>query len=370
MSLLALLPWIGLLAVPLLLRGRRRIREVAPAAAGPLVSIIVPARDEAGSIGACVATLLHSEYPRREVIVVDDRSGDGTGDIVRVMAARSEGALRAIEGEPLPAGWRGKAWACWQGYRAAEGELLLFTDADTRHEESLLGRAVAALEAGRDVLTLIPRFQASTFRAAAVLPHLWLGSMLRARLLGRERAPLAAHGQYMLVRRSTYEAVGGHEAVRRALVDDVALATRIARAGSQPLLAYAEDELEATPHDSVRGMVGEWTRRLGGERPVSGVAGRLLLLLIALGVLLLWVAPPVLLLGSLFGYAPTRLLGWASAATGLSAAFWLLVHGRLRIRLGPALIYPFGALAFAWLLGRLALRPPTVRWKGREYRAW
>src|SRR5690606_20229877 len=165
--LLSLLPWaLFVLWMPVLLRQRPRIAAYAPPTDGaaPLVSIIVPARNEAHNIAACVATLLDSAYPRREVIVVDDGSVDGTGDIARALAERSEGAVHVIDGAPLPAGWFGKPWACWQGYRAARGEVLLFVDADTRQEPELIGHAVGALEAERaDLVTVLPRQRLRTF---------------------------------------------------------------------------------------------------------------------------------------------------------------------------------------------------------------
>src|SRR5512138_164192 len=138
-----------LIVLPLLVRNRTRLEDVDSIRndEGSLVSIVVPARNEAGNIGACVATLLDSAYPRREIIVVDDGSTDGTGDIARILAERGEGMVRLIESAPLPDGWVGKCWACWQGYEAARGDVLLFTDADTRHDEALLGHAVGALRA-------------------------------------------------------------------------------------------------------------------------------------------------------------------------------------------------------------------------------
>jgi chlorobactene glucosyltransferase len=121
--------------VPILLAKRVRISGFSAPATddAPLVSIIVPARNESVNISVCVASLLNSLYPKSEIVVVDDGSVDGTGDIVRILADHAGGRLRLVEGNPLPEGWLGKPWACWQGYRQAAGDLLLFTDADTRH---------------------------------------------------------------------------------------------------------------------------------------------------------------------------------------------------------------------------------------------
>src|SRR5690606_9392515 len=159
--LLSLVPWaLFVLWTPALLRQRPRIAAYAPPAedAAPLVSIIVPARNEAHNIAQCVSTLLDSAYARREIIGVDDGSVDGTGDIARALAERSDGAVQVIDGAPLPEGWFGKPWACGQGYRASRGEVLLYVDADARQEPELIGHAVGALEAERaDLVTVLPR---------------------------------------------------------------------------------------------------------------------------------------------------------------------------------------------------------------------
>src|SRR5690606_20865796 len=181
----AALPWIAFaLVVPLLLRFRPRLdrHPPPPSDARPLVSIIVPARNEAENIGTCVATLVNTSYPQREIIVVDDGSTDGTTDIARLLAARSAGAIRLVEGEPLPDGWMGKCWACWQGYEVARGELLCFTDADTRHDDDLLGHAVGALTGtGADLVSVLPRQLMESFWERVVLPHIFTMISLRYR---------------------------------------------------------------------------------------------------------------------------------------------------------------------------------------------
>ena len=369
LEILAYVPWVLVLSLPLAVRKRERIVRfpARPAGATPLVSIIVPARDEAHVIGACVTTLLATEYPAREVIVVDDQSGDGTGDIARVLAEHSDGALRVIAGQPLPHGWLGKSWACWQGFKEAHGDLLLFTDADTRHDASVLVRAVNAMQhENADIVTLVPRYQAVSFWGVAVLPQLWLGSMLRRRglqLLGR--GPLSANGQFLLIRRDAYERTRGHEGVRRVIVEDAAMAERVAASGGRTLIAYAESELEARPTSTVRGMANEWTRRLGGTRPFTGFRARAALVLLALTGVVLWLVPPLTLLSSLLGPTDPAVLQWSAIVTAVSLAFWIAVHIKLRMPAGPAIVYPFGAIAVAWVLMRLAFRWKRLAWKGR-----
>src|ERR1044072_4988345 len=151
-------PWLLVLLVVLFRYATRRprLRDYEPLTTGPLVSVIIPARNEARNIERCVRSVLATDYSQIEVIVVDDRSTDGTAEIVEPATGRRPPLIRGAE--PPPAGWFGKQWAIMQGYLAATGDLLLFADADTRHERELIGRAVAALQAERvDLWFLLPR---------------------------------------------------------------------------------------------------------------------------------------------------------------------------------------------------------------------
>src|SRR5207253_4207054 len=136
---------------------RPRLSSYAPLVTGPLVSVIIPARDEAVNIEACVRSAVATDYQAVEVIVVDDRSTDGTPEIVERLAdgPESRGRARLVRGAELPAGWFGKQWALVQGYRAARGELLLFVDADTRQHPELIARAVGVLTTERVALVSV-----------------------------------------------------------------------------------------------------------------------------------------------------------------------------------------------------------------------
>ena len=149
------------------------------------MSVVVPARDEAVNIGSCVASLAASTYPDFELVVVDDRSSDGTATLARAMGPGNARALRVLDGTELPEGWLGKPWACAQGAAGATGELLLFTDADTVHGPDLLGRAVAALEEDRaDLLTVTGRQLMGSFWERLVQPQIFLMMIFRFHDIG------------------------------------------------------------------------------------------------------------------------------------------------------------------------------------------
>ena len=214
----------------------------------PLVSVLVPARNEAQRITPCLRSLRGQDYPNCEVIVLDDHSEDGTAQVVLDLgwSRDADAQRRLVEGQPLPVGWTGKNWACHQLAQAARGEYLLFTDADTAHAPGALGACVGhALDTQAALLSAWPRQETGTWSEKAVIPLVYvllLGALPHRMLHRLQRRPEyagwmspkrlatlgAANGQYVLFRRDAYEAVGGHAAVRDHLVEDVALGRLVA----------------------------------------------------------------------------------------------------------------------------------------------
>jgi chlorobactene glucosyltransferase len=375
---LSLVPWLVLLlAVPVLLTRRTRISAHAPPAPGEalLVSVIVPARNESVNISVCVASLLNSVYPRLEIIVVDDGSVDGTGDIVRILAEHSGGRVRLVDGEPLPDGWLGKPWACWQGYREARGELLLFTDADTRHDDVLLGHAVGALQRRAvDLVSVMPRQLMGSFWERLILPHIFTVLSMRYHDMDRinrtrKSEDVIANGQFMLFRREAYEAIGGHEALRAEVVEDQQLAQRVVATGGRIFIAHAHDLMDTRMYRSLGGIVEGWTKNLalGSRRAAPGWIAPAVPWLIVLFLAVAWVLPAGVLVASLFLPLAGKLVGWAVAATALGLLFWLVVHIWMRVPPFYAFGFPIGAGITALLFVRSALRGQRVEWKGRRY---
>lgn len=226
-----------------------RLRPGAGPEGTPRVSVLVPARNEALRIRACLESLVEQNYPSLEIVVLDDESQDATAEIVRAMGFIPDAGSnrRLLSGAPLPAGWTGKSWACHQLAEAASGQYLLFTDADTIHQPEAISSAMEAAQRFRaDLLTLWPHQTAVTFAekliipllfvvAGSYLPHWlliwaqrvpWLARMLGPILLARCST---AVGQFLLFRRERYVAMGGHRAVGGHLVEDIALAREIGK---------------------------------------------------------------------------------------------------------------------------------------------
>ena len=371
-ELLPALPWLVPFAViPRLAKLRPNLSD-SPTASDGLVSVIIPARNERAVIETVVTSVLASAYRPIEVLVVDDRSTDDTAARVGELARRDP-RLRLIAGEELPPGWYGKPWACLQGYRAARGDLLLFTDADTRHAPELLGRAVGALrETGADLLTIAPRQRCETFWERIVMPQIWLllGVRYHPARVNHARRPrdVIANGQFILMPRASYEAVGTHEAVRGDVAEDLALAQAVVGRGGRLHFAFAERLMETRMYQGLGALIEGWSKNvyLGGRRsfPEEPVLRALVPVILALAFCF-WLTPPSALVFGVLAGAPAPS---AIVATGLGALFWCLICFGMQIPAIYGLGYPLGAAVALYIAARSTLRGRRrVEWRGRTY---
>ena len=341
-------------------------------ATGPLVSVIIPARDEASNIAACVRSVLATNYQPIEVIVVDDRSRDGTGRIVEGIAREPASAnrLTLVRGEELPVRCFGKPWALMQGYRRAKGEILLFADADTRHTPELIPRAVAALGAERvDLVTVLSRQEMLSFWERLVQPHVLLALAARVgdlRRVNRTRVAwnAIANGQFILTPRAAYEAVGTHDVVKHSVVEDLALAQAYVLAGRDLFLVHGAEYMVTRMYSSLAGIVEGWSKNLA-----SGVP-----LMLPPVAWLRRVAPWLMWLPSLVWTLPVVWLATgapaALATVVISLLVWLEIYWQEQAPVGYALLFPFGALVVAFIMLRSAWRGRRkIVWKGRVYSA-
>lgn len=367
-------PWVAVLVLVWRRYAVRRPRlwEYAPRPDGPPLSVIIPARDEARSIERCVRSVLAGAYDPLEVIVVDDRSSDGTAGIVEWIAAAPElrGRLHVIRGTEPPAGWFGKPWALVQGYREARGALLLFVDADTQHGPELVPRAVTALRTEHvDLVSVLPRQEMETFWERLIQPHVFFALQARVgdvRRVNRTRAVwnAIANGQFILTNRIAYESVGTHAAVKDAVAEDVRLAQLYAMRGRDVFLVHAEEFMSTRMYHSLREIVAGWSKNVALGAPLMmpplRIVRRVLpwvMWLPALG----WIAPPLAWLAWRWDFA--------LIATLVSLVTWVTVYRRERAPLWYALLYPVGAGIVAFIMLRSAWRGRRrVEWRGRVYR--
>ena len=379
--MIACAPWV-LGPILLLWRGRaspwlaQEQSDVPPDA--PLVSVIVPARNEAHNIERCVRSILRSSWPNLEVIVVDDRSDDGTGTIVGAIAAE-DARLRVIGGVPVPNGWFGKQWACAQGAAAASGSTLIFTDADTVHAPTLIPRTTHAMR-GRalDFFTVGGFQELGSYWERVVMPQVFYmiatryggaGEVNRAR---RSRDKIA-NGQYLCFTRTAYDALGGHEAVRGKAAEDLALAQLVHERGMRGEIAMGPDDLSTRMYTSLAEVVNGWTKNMvvaGADSLPPGIIPRLLLPVLLLVTPLIHLAPMLTLIAAAFVPLPASVVMWAAMCTALLALWWGFIYVRA-FRLSPlyALTLPLGAGVVLFIIARATLRGRGVEWKGRKYQA-
>src|SRR5262249_4436828 len=254
-----LLLLVNLAAVP------RLTRSLPAGLVFPRVSMIVPARDEERQVARSVASHLAQDYPDYEVIVVNDRSTDSTGEILASLPDPA-GRLRVIEGTETPPGWLGKPYAISQGARMATGEILLFVDADVVYHHRALTEAVATLESRRaDFLCLLPRMDAEGFWEKILMPNVmgsfFLGAGFFANL-DRPRWLAAGGGAGNLIRREAYERLGGHAALKDSVVDDVHLAFAAKGSGFRTRVVRADDRISVRMYAGFREVWDGFTKNV------------------------------------------------------------------------------------------------------------
>jgi glycosyltransferase involved in cell wall biosynthesis len=347
----------------------------------PEVSVIVPARNEEASLADCLESLVSQTGGAFEIIVVDDHSTDRTREIAQSFAthvasnvhgaldASSGGgpearnastsirnALHVIEAGSLPEHWTGKNNAVMTGARAARGQWLLFTDADTVHLPGSLSRAlVETRENNVDLLSYSPEQIAASFWEMAILPVVFaeLARQYPPSKVSDPNSPIAAaNGQYILIRREAYDAIGGHAAVAKEILEDVALARAVKVAGRKIRFRYAADAVRTRMYRNFAQLREGWTKNLALLFPNAGW--------LAIKMSLFWLIPIAAL-------AAGR-LGLPIAISGVAFLFLHIKRSNFST-IATILATFFGPPMFAYLLVRSkrAHGQGTVFWKGRMY---
>jgi glycosyltransferase involved in cell wall biosynthesis len=254
----------------------------------PSVSVLIPAKDEAAQIEKCVSSVLSQDYPNFDVIVIDDRSRDGTGEILDRMAA-NDSRLKVVhlqEGS-LPPGWGGKSFALHNGLMAAQGEWLLFVDADVLLTPPVMGATIGVANyRGYDLVSLLPMFVSGTFWEGFLQPL--AGAATSAMFFipwtnsNKRTGSAFANGQYLIVKRAAYESVGGHEAIRGTLSEDVAIARKMKAAGFKTRLGWGDTWATVRMYEGFGAIFRGWSRNfyvgsLGKPWRILGLIAFLLL---------------------------------------------------------------------------------------------
>ena len=232
----------------------------------PLVSVLIPARNEGKNIKRCLRSLIRQDYPNLEIIVLDDNSTDNTSGVVKEFAAKT-GKIRLILGEPLIGGWLGKSFACHQLSKAARGNYLLFTDADTLHFKKSVTFAINALNINKlDAISVFARQITVTIHERMMVPfaNFFLLAFMPFILILKSKNPLfcTAIGQFMLFKRCVYEKIGGHGSVKSEILEDIHIAKHVKRAGYKFMIFDGRNNFYCRMYNNLKEVVAGYSKVL------------------------------------------------------------------------------------------------------------
>lgn len=349
-------------------------------AAGALISIIVPARNEERNIARCVETLLNQDYPSFEVIVLDDRSSDGTPEILASISVRDP-RLIVLGGVELPLGWAGKPHALYQAAGIARGEWLLFIDADTFLEPNGLSAALAsASQTGADLYTIMTEQILGSFWEKTIMPLVMTALSVGfspSKVNDPRTRDAIANGQFILIKRAVYDTIGGHKKLRNLIVEDKAISEQVKWSGFRLIVADGRGVASTRMYTSLPQIWEGWTKNiyLGlSDRPgllLLGVFGAFLALMAAI-FLPVWPALGLAWLanGGSSTWMALMVIVESLLVWGLILYYRALIARQMGISGWYALTTPLGAGVFAAMMFTSAwkvLSGQGVTWKGRKY---
>ena len=344
--------------------------EIATPSDSPLVSIILPVRNQSKTVVECVRSLVWIEYPKKEIIVVDGGSTDGTKDLLKPF----NNQITLIEEGPLPQDWVGKNWACHLGYEKAKGDLLLFTDGDSVHSTDSLARAVTYLRSQRaDMVTLAPGTILRSFWEKVLQPPIFLLIMILVggKLVNDDhRRNAIGNGQYMLFNREAYEKIGGHVAVKDKIVEDYNIARLLKKEGLKLRFVTGQDVLGVRMYDSLAEIWRGWRKNFYtvSEKNMLGKATLRIVLMFTFLVL------PFIVLGyglSIVGTYPFNPYLFSGAFMSFLLWLGIIILDR-SISISPvyALLFPVAILVYIGIGIDSTMRGSLgygFSWKGRVY---
>jgi chlorobactene glucosyltransferase len=340
----------------------------------PKVSIILPARNEEEFLGKCLDSLVKQDYGNYEIIVIDDSSEDKTGEII-LEYAKKYPKIIPVSARPKPDGWMGKNWACMEGYGKATGELLLFTDADTKHAENVITLAVSHLNSfGLDALSAIPKMLTFDFWTNITLPM--ISTFLHTRFSAlnvNNPAKKTGYffGSFFILKKTTYQEVGTHEGVKQEIIEDGALGKKVKEAGYKMKMVRGEHLIEAVWARD-KGTLWNALKRL--MVPLYLQSGKIAIGIFFAIVFLLFVPFPILAISTSLAIESTsaKILCITSAIASILIYTGAIIEVKigLKLKLVYSIFAPLGSLVvvLGFLSGLLqAKRTSAVTWRGRSY---
>ena len=344
----------------------------------PLVSIIVPMRNEERNARCCIESLLSQSYPNFEIIAVDDRSKDKTLNILKELASQYS-KLQIVEGSPIPEGWVGKNHALWQGVKWAKGDWLLFVDADTTSEPYMLTSVTKYVEENKvDMLSVSPFQVLGTFWERVIQPIIIMSiyhAFPQKKINDPKSKIAAANGQFILIRRSVYEALGGHSAIKDRIVEDFALAKLVKSSGYRLLVMRGKKLVRTRMYTNFGEIWEGWTKNL-----FFGLGRKWGQLVFSIVILLAWgIIPPILFAWSclqVFSQGVQSPVSLVILAESVFLLILIIYDGWQATRLFAippyySFTFPLGTVVYIAIILSSAYKVASgvgVTWKERVYR--
>ena len=342
---------------------------VQPISNPPRISVCVPARNEERGVEACLQSLLNQDYSNFEVIVIDDHSTDSTPDIMQALA-QEYSHLKVLEGINLPEDWLGKPFALHQAFKVSQGEYLLFTDADLVFKSTALNTAVHVMrERKLDVLTLMPKAEFGSFWEQAVQPVIFgfIASLTRFKNVNNPGHKSAmGFGAFLMFRRAAYEKIGGHEAGKADILEDVLIAKRAKRAGLKLLVADGKQLFSIRMYFGLKEIWFGWQKNMFFAMKESVLKATY-----NVAVVLGFVFTPYIILAiNIFEQIGWLWIGMAMVGVVLVSAAAYKTCDEMGLHRNNAALFPLGALVMAAIMANSmfhTLVRKKTKWRGRVY---
>ena len=342
---------------------------VQPISNPPRISVCVPARNEERGVEACLQSLLNQDYSNFEVIVINDHSTDNTAGIMQALA-QEYSHLKVLEGINLPEDWLGKPFALHQAFKVSQGEYLLFTDADLVFKSTALNTAVHVMrERKLDVLTLMPKAEFGSFWEQAVQPVIFgfIASLTRFKNVNNPGHKSAmGFGAFLMFRRAAYEKIGGHEAGKADVLEDVLIAKRAKRAGLKLLVADGKQLFSIRMYFGLKEIWFGWQKNMFLAMNESVVKATYNIFVV-LGFLF---TPYIILAINIFEQIGWFWIGLAMASVVLVSAAAYKTCDELGLHRNAAALFPLGALVMAAIMANSMFQTlvrKKTEWRGRVY---
>ncbi len=342
--------------------------------ANPLISILVPARNEEKSIGECLDSLFKQNYPNLEIIVIDDQSSDHTFEIVQGFA-KKDTRIKLIQTTPLPGGWMGKCWALHQGAQIAKGEWFLFSDADVVHSPLTVNSVYQyAVKNDVDFLTLKYRLLVKSFWERIIPPSInfikaWFYPSPK-KVNDMHTTAIEAKGDFIFVKRSIYEKLGGHQAVKNEFIESAALMGSFKKARCRAALLDGSHMIKVRKFHNLNEIVTSYSKLFYKFFQLK--SNRYFFLLIALIILIVLSPIGILIYLLVFKFWQIKLSLMFWPGLEILILFFIAMVFYKKDNFAPwyALGFPLGAILFIGIGGK-ALFELTIKkepsWRGRIY---